>query len=121
MSKYTGMIGNQHTLLSSAVLGHFKRGVWIGGIEPHLCIPGRVAQLVMCLVTDACLTADPGVGTLILAQSRTFVEIYHEIISAVILLPPAYSFKEGCCQLQANVCTRSTAMVNRMFNLKTQL
>ena len=39
--------------------------MWIGGIGPHLCIPGRVAQSVTCLVTDACLTADPGVGTLI--------------------------------------------------------
>ena len=42
--------------------------MWIGGIRPHLCIAGRVAQWVTCLVTDACLTADPGVGTLILAR-----------------------------------------------------
>ena len=82
--------------------------MWIGGIGPHLCILGRVAKLVMCLVTDACLTADPGVGTLIPARSCTFVEIYHKIIYAVILLSPANSFKEGYCQLQANVCTRST-------------
>ena len=68
MSKYTDLKGNQHTLLSSAVKGHFKRGVWIGGIGPYLCIPGRVAQSVTCLVTDACLTADPGVGTLIPAR-----------------------------------------------------
>ena len=80
----------------------------IGGIEPHLCIQGRLAQTVTCLVTDKCLTADPGVGTLIPAQSHTFVEIYHEIISAVILLSPDISFKEGCCQLKANVCTLST-------------
>ena len=59
--------------------------MWIGGIGPHLCKPGRVAQSVKCLVTDECLTADPGVRTLIPAQSCTFVEIYHEIISAVIL------------------------------------
>ena len=82
--------------------------VGLGGIGPHLCIPGRVAQTVMCLVTGACLTADPGAGTLIPAQSNTFVQIYHEIISAVILLPPDNSFKEGCCQLQANVCTLRT-------------
>ena len=31
----------------------------------------------------------------------------HEIISTVILLPPAESFKKGCCQLQAKVCARS--------------
>ena len=38
------------------------------------------------------------------AQSHTFVEIDHEIISTVILLPSAESFKKGCCQLQAKVC-----------------
>ena len=42
------------------------------------------------------------------AQSHTFVEIDHEIISTVILLPSAESFKKGCCQLQAKVCARST-------------
>ena len=31
-----------------------------------------------------------------------------EIISTVILLPSAESFKKGCCQLQAKVCARST-------------
>ena len=34
-----------------------------------------------------CLTADPGVASSILAQSHTFVEIDHEIISTAILLP----------------------------------
>ena len=61
-------------------------------------IPGRVAQSVTCLATDACLTADPGVASSIPAQSHTFVEIDHEIISTVILLPSADSFKKGCCQ-----------------------
>ena len=28
-------------------------------------LPGRVAQRVTCLATDACLTADPGVASLI--------------------------------------------------------
>ena len=37
-----------------------------------------------------------------------FVEIDQEIISTVILLPSAESFKKGCCQLQAKVCARST-------------
>ena len=49
------------------------------------CLPGRVAQLVTCLATDACLTADPGVASLIPVRSHTFVEIDHEIISTVIL------------------------------------
>ena len=51
-----------------------------------------------------CLTADPGVVSSITVQSHTFVEIDCEIISMVILLPSAESFKKGCCQLQAKVC-----------------
>ena len=60
--------------------------------------PGRVVQSVTCLATDACLTADPGVASSIPARSHTFVKIDHEIISTVILLPSADSFKKGCCQ-----------------------
>ena len=70
--------------------------------------PGCVAQSVTCLATDASLTADLGVASSIPAWSRTFVEIDHEIISTVILLPSTESFKKGCCQLQAKVCARST-------------
>ena len=70
--------------------------------------PGRVAQSVTCLATDACLTADPGVASSIPARSHTFVEIDHDIISTVILLPSADSFKKGCCQLQAKVCAQIT-------------
>ena len=70
--------------------------------------PGRVAQSVTCLATDACLTADPGVASSIPARSHTFVEMDHEIISTVILLLSADSFKKGCCQLQAKVCARIT-------------
>ena len=70
--------------------------------------PGRVAQLVMCLVTDACLTADPGISSSIPARFHTFVEIDHVIFFPVIFLPSADSFKKGCCQLQAKVCARIT-------------
>ena len=76
-------------------------------------LPGRVAQSVTCLATDACLTADPGVASSIPARSHTFVEIDHEIISTVILLPSADPFKKGCCQLQAKVCAQ--ILVNRLF------
>ena len=59
------------------------------------------------LATDASLTADPGVASSIPARSHTFMEIDHEIISTVILLPSAESFKKGCCQLQAkSMCTK---------------
>ena len=60
-------------------------------------LPGRVAQSVTCL------TADPGVVNSIPAWSHTFGEIDLEIISMVILLLSAESFKNSCCQLQANV------------------
>ena len=70
-----------------------------------------MSQSVTCLATDACLTADPGVASSIPARSHTFVEIDHEIISTVILLPSADSFKKGCCQLQAV----HKLLVNRLF------
>ena len=71
-------------------------------------LPGHVAQSVTCLATDAYLTADPGVASSIPVRSHTFVEIDHEMIFTVILLPSAESFKKGCCQLQAKVCARIT-------------
>ena len=45
----------------------------------------------MYLATDGCLTVDPGVMSLIPARSHTLVEIDHEIISTLILLPSADS------------------------------
>ena len=47
--------------------------------------------------------SDPGP-----ARYHTFVEIDHDIISTVILLPSADLFKKGCCQLQAKVCAQIT-------------
>ena len=41
----------------------------------------------MCLITDACLSADLGDASLIPARSHSFMEIDHEIISTVILFP----------------------------------
>ena len=67
-------------------------------------MPGRVAQSVTCLATDA----DPGVASSIPVRSHTFMEIDREIVSTVILLPSADLFKKGCCQLQAKVCARIT-------------
>ena len=69
-------------------------------MDPDEALHNRVtytAQSVTCLVTEACLTADPGVASSILVRSHTFMEIGHEIISVVILLPSAESFKMGCC------------------------
>ena len=76
-----------------------------------------VYNLSKNIFTDMSLTADPGVASLIPARSHTFVEIDHEIISTVIHLPSAESFKKGCCQVQAKVCAQSTSQVNRLFKL----
>ena len=52
-----------------------------GGVTLHLINkPGLVVQLV------ASLPADPGVVSLILAWSHTFVEIDHEISMVILLL-----------------------------------
>ena len=42
---------------------------------------GHVVQSLTCLTAYTCLTADPGVASLIPARSHTFVKIDHEIIS----------------------------------------
>ena len=81
---------------------------WYNVVPIFSPLPGRVAQSITCLATDACLTADPGVASSIPARYHTFVEIDHEIISTVILLPSADLFKKGCCQLQAKVCAQIT-------------
>ena len=54
------------------------------------------------LTADTCLAADPGVTSLILAWSHTFVEIDYEIISTAIHLPSADSRRV------AKVCARYT-------------
>ena len=48
-----------------------------------------------------------------MAWSHTFVEIDHEIISRVILLSSAESYKKGCCQLQKKIVHE--VLVNRLF------
>ena len=75
-----------------------------GWIQDFLIATGSILQSG----GDACLTADPGVASSIPARYHTFVEIDHEIISTVILLPSADLFKKGCCQLQAKVCAQIT-------------
>ena len=62
----------------------------------------------MCLATDANLAADQGVASSIPARSHIFVEIDHEIISTVILLPSPELLMKGCCHLQAKVCAPIT-------------
>ena len=64
--------------------------------------PGCVAQSVTCLATDGSLTADPGVLSSISARSHTFVEIDHEIISTIILLPSG----ESLSVTSESMCTK---------------
>ena len=59
-----------------------------------IAVPGRVAQSV------ACLTADPGVTSSILAR---FMEIDNEIISSAILFPSADSRRVGVSYRQKYV------------------
>ena len=73
-------------------------------------MPGRVAQSVTCLATDACLIADPGVASSIPVWSHTFVEINHEKISTVILLPSTDSFNKGYKRNYVH-----ELLVNRLF------
>ena len=58
--------------------GPIRRCLFIDYIIKEFIILGRVAQSVTCLTADACLTADPGVTSLIPAWSHTFAEIDHE-------------------------------------------
>ena len=80
--------------------------------------PGHIAQSVPCLATDGSLTADPGVASSILARSYTFVEIDHEIISTVILLPSAESFKKVVVRYKRKYVLE--VLVNCLFKLAQQ-
>ena len=65
--------------------------VYVEALHPIQQLPGRVAQSVMCLTADTCLTADPRVASWIPARFNTFVVADHEIISTAISLPSADS------------------------------
>ena len=72
--------------------------------RPNKPLTWEGSAVSTCLTTNAHLTEEPGNLSWIPACSHTFVEIDHEIISMVILLP----FKKCCCQLQAKLCARIT-------------
>ena len=69
-----------------------------------------------CPTTDACLTAVPGFASSIPARFHTFVEIDHEIISTVILLLSAESFKKGVIDSYKRKYVHEV-LVNRLFKL----
>ena len=64
--------------------------------------------LIHCIYVSVTKSTDcnPGVASSIPARSHTFVEIDHEIISTVILLPSADSFQEGLLSVTSeSMCT----------------
>ena len=71
-------------------------------------LPFHVVQSVTYLATYVCLTADPVVASLILARIHTFVEIDHEIISTIILLPSTrvvVSYENMCRKYWLTTCS----------------
>ena len=93
-----------------------KKNKCFSGLFLFWKMPGRVAQSVTCLATDACLTADPGVASSIPVRSHTFVEIDHEnseMISTVILpLPLIHSRRVVVSYKRKYV---HELLVNRLF------
>ena len=61
-----------------------------------------------------CLTADPGISSLIPAWSHTFMEIDHEIITTAILLPSTDSRREVVSYMRKYV---HKVLVNRLVKL----
>ena len=49
-------------------------------MQAQIFLSGRVGSRCTSLAIDACLTADPGVPSLIAARSHTITEINREII-----------------------------------------
>ena len=89
----------------------------MNALKIELCIKIRILRVLptlhmTCFHTDLEYAVDfqhmHAVSHVQEDRPHTFVEIDHEIISTVILLPSAESFKKGCCQLQAKVCARRT-------------
>ena len=76
--------------------GGFERSPWAptGSTTDESIYAPRQLQVIIFHVS------------LIPARYHTFVEIDHEIISTVILLPSADLFKKGCFPLQAKVCAQ---------------
>ena len=65
------------------------------------CEPGEPGPLVQSVT---CPTADQGVTSFDPARSNIFVEIYHEIISTVILLLPL--IPGGLSAISESMCTK---------------
>ena len=100
--------------LSPLIMGNENGFFEICWINLKESVMGCVAQLVTSLTADMCLTADPGVGSLVLVRSHTFVEIDHEVMSTAILLPSADSRRVVVSYKRKYV---HKVMVNRLVKL----
>ena len=92
-----GMLANIHEYFNCCHLFYF------------LLIPGRIAQSITCLATDACLTADP--GSRVRSRAGPILSwrlIMKSFLQSFSSLPLNESFKKGCCQLRAKVYAQST-------------
>ena len=76
---------------------------------------GPIGQSVTCLATDAYVIAEPLVVSSIPAWYHTFVEIDHEIISTVILLPPLIHSKRVVVSYKQKYVHQ--LLVNGLFKL----
>ena len=96
-----------HEIISTVILFPSAESFKKGCCQLQAKVPGCIAQSGTCLATDACLTADLGVASSIPARSHTFVEIDHEILSTVILLPSTEWFiQEGLLSVTSeSMCT----------------
>ena len=106
------MSGNCVVSLSKTLLSLFSTGLTQEDRSRHI----HIGQSVTYLTTEAYLTADPGVKSLIQAWSHTFVEIDQEIISMVIFLPSADSWKKGVISYKRKYDMHEV-LANRLFKL----
>ena len=77
--------------------------------QPHFGPRGSFLVQRVSMVCRLQKIQIPWAASSIPARSYTFVEIDHEIISMVILLPSADSFKKVCLSVTSeSMCTNST-------------
>ena len=75
---------------------------------------GRIAQSVTCLATDAFLTTDPGIASLIPVRFHTFVDNDYEMIEFYDHFPPFHSRRVVVSYKRKNV---HEVLVNGLFQL----
>ena len=75
--------------------------------------PGRVAQSVMCLATDAYLTADPGVASSILSLYLSKAFQLFRAGKGAIMSQTSLSFKKL-------ICLKRVSRKDKLINMQTK-